>query len=369
MTAEIAAGPARPDLAHPPTPQARRFIVTWLGIVAFLVLCMIALGGATRLTDSGLSMTDWRPTGTLPPLSEAAWEAELEKYRQFPEYQQINRGMSLPEFKRIYWYEYAHRMLGRAIGLSFALPLAFVLWRRWAPGALGRRLVALLFLGGTQGLIGWWMVQSGLVDRPDVSHYRLAVHLTVAFVIYAALVWTMLGLARGHGVARGVSLPRLGGPGSRWAWAFVVLVLVQVVSGAFVAGLKAGHTYNTWPLMDGRFIPQHLWLYTPTWLAPFEHVTFVQFNHRIIAYLLVGFAAVLALRAQGYLGGQRLPDAMRASAQWVFLAVLAQAMLGVATLLSVVPVHLGVLHQIGAVGVLTVALVHARRTTPRHATA
>jgi len=266
-----------------------RAVQIWLACVALLVFAMIVVGGATRLTDSGLSITEWKPIlGAIPPLTEAHWLEALEKYRQIPEYQIVNKGMSLEAFQFIYWWEWSHRFLGRFIGLAFALPLAWF-WLRGhlAQPGLKPRLIAILALGGVQGVIGWYMVMSGLVDRIDVSQYRLALHLNVAFLILAAIVWVGLSLSPG---AR--SGDERIGPGLRWAGVvLLVMLLAQGVLGAFVAGMKAGLAYNTWPLMNGELVPDGLMVMSPWYLNLFENALTVQFNHRLMAYALLAMAA------------------------------------------------------------------------------
>ena len=316
----------------------------WLLTVAFLVFCMVVLGGVTRLTESGLSMVDWRPvTGWLPPLDDAGWQAEFDKYKQFPEYQKVNRGMSLDDFKMIFAFEYAHRLLGRIIGLAFILPLLFFWWR----GLVGRRdippLLGLFLLGGLQGGIGWFMVTSGLVDRPDVSQYRLALHLFAALLIFSLLLW--------RGWMYLAPPPPLKGQAQKlrpYAWLLLAAVAVQIILGAFVAGTNAGFSYNTFPLMDGAFIPDGLGQLQPWWLNLFENTIAIQFDHRIGAYAVTVLALVLVMQT-----ARHLPDDGMMRAAWrVMAAVIAQFFLGVATLLAVVPVSLGALHQAGAVIVL-----------------
>lgn len=332
-----------------------RLVGVWLSAVAVLVIAMIVVGGATRLTDSGLSITEWQPIlGAIPPLSEQDWQSAFDKYRQIPEYHQVNKGMSLEAFKVIYWWEWSHRLLGRLIGVAFALPLAAF----WLMGAIrpgyGAKLLALLALGGLQGFIGWYMVQSGLVDRVDVSQYRLALHLFTAFVILALLVWLALDHAPGERPVRLATLTR----GQRWmAGLLVVLVLVQVVLGALVAGLKAGLTYNTWPLMDGRLIPDGLGLLSPWYANLFENVTTVQFNHRMTAYVLIALAIAHALALSRSADDER----MVRSAWLLAIAILGQAALGIWTLLASVPISLGVAHQGMAALVLVAAVVHLHR--------
>ena len=323
----------------------------WLWVVAGLIVVMIAVGGATRLTDSGLSIVEWRPvTGVIPPLTEAQWQAELEKYRQIPEYQLINRGMSLDEFKVIYWWEWGHRFLGRIIGLAFFVPLVWFWVRRRIPDGMKPRLVGLFLLGGLQGAIGWWMVASGLVDRVDVSQYRLAVHLGMAFLILGAIYWTIRDLAPARSGG--------GGPPSiAWqAGGLTALVFLQIMIGALVAGLDAGLGYPTWPLMDGRFIPNHLFIQEPWHINLFENALTVQFNHRMLAYLLLGLAVVHML----WLWRAEAGRAITRRAGLIVAALVVQAGLGIATLLTGVPVWLALLHQFGAVIVLLLAIEHWR---------
>ncbi|MDF1721942.1 MAG: COX15/CtaA family protein [Minwuia sp.] len=329
--------------------RSRRAVATWLFMVAALVFIMVVVGGITRLTESGLSMTDWHPvTGWLPPIGEAAWLAEFEKYKAFPEYQKINRGMSLEDFQMIFAWEYGHRLLGRIIGLAFFLPMAFFM----ISGAIRRREIPwflfLLVAGGSQGALGWFMVQSGLVDRPDVSQYRLAAHLTLAFVIYALLLLTAWRVREGNSGRAAVVAMR--GP----ATVLAGLVLLQIVIGAFVAGINAGHIYNTWPMMDGALIPDALFATSPAWLALFEDHLTVQFMHRLGAYLLIIVAVLVMLR------GRRIGGRVKPAAMGTLHAILLQVLLGIATLVMVVPVWIGALHQATALVVWTAALWLAR---------
>lgn len=328
----------------------RRWVVVWLFAVAALVFVMVVVGGITRLTESGLSMVEWQPaTGWLPPLSEEAWQAEFEKYQAFPQYQQVNRGMALDEFKAIYAWEYGHRLLGRLIGLAFFVPFVAFL----AMGRIRRAEVPwFLFLfvaGGAQGALGWFMVQSGLIDRPDVSQYRLAAHLGLAFAILGLLLWTGWRLAE-EGRSRAAERTL------RWpATLLGVAVFLQIIAGAFVAGTNAGFIYNTWPLIDGALIPSGLFDFEPAWLAPFEEHLTVQFVHRMIAYLVVGLALWAMLRAR-----RASSAAARRAGTAVLHAVLLQVAIGIATLLAVVPVWLGALHQAIALVVWAAALYLAR---------
>lgn len=327
-------------------------VALWLWAIAGLVFAMIVVGGATRLTDSGLSITEWQPLlGAIPPWSQADWLIAFEKYKQIPEYSLVNAGMTLDAFKAIYWWEWAHRFLGRVIGLAVALPLiAFWMAGRLRPG-LAPKVLGVLALGGMQGVIGWYMVSSGLSERVDVSQYRLALHLTTAFIIFGSLVW----LARdesahfapvsGEAASRAVSTS---------ASVIVALVLMQVVLGAFVAGLKAGLVYNTWPDMNGAFVPADYWTTTPAFLSLFESHAAVQFNHRITAYLLGGVALVHVLA----IVRRPLDHRIRWSAFALLGAVAIQMVIGIATLLAHVPISLGLLHQGGGALVLAIAVWH-----------
>jgi len=309
----------------------------WLYAMAFLVFCMVIVGGATRLTDSGLSITEWRPLlGVIPPMNEADWLAAFEKYKLIPEYQIQNRGMPLSEFKFIYWWEWAHRFLGRFIGLAFALPLIFFTFTRRIGRALWPRLFALFILGGAQGALGWYMVASGLVDRVDVSQYRLAAHLTLAALIFAAIIWVAMGIGRKRKHASSSS--------DWFAVLLVAFVLLQIAAGGFVAGLDAGQGYVTWPKMDGQWIPSGLWEMAPGWKNAFENAMTVQFNHRILAYMLLLATALHAWQSRTL------------SATLLAFAMLAQACLGILTLLLHVPLAAALIHQAGAMIVLALAL-------------
>ena len=325
----------------------------WLLAVAALVLVMVAVGGATRLTGSGLSITEWKPLiGAIPPLTDADWVTAFGKYQQIPQYTKVNKGMSLPEFKTIFWWEWGHRLLGRIIGLAFALPLLWFALRRQLPRGLLPKLVGLLALGGLQAGIGWYMVSSGLVDRVDVSQYRLALHLGTAFAILGGLIWVAMGLRPRD--LKAIHLQTVTSGQRRGAALVLALISLQVGLGALVAGLKAGLTYNTWPLMDGRLIPNGLGTLSPWYLNLFENITAVQFNHRLVAYVVVG-----VVMAHG-LGLIRTADneQLRWSAGLLIAAVVAQLVLGIWTLLAVVPVGLGVIHQTGAAILIGLAVRH-----------
>ena len=322
----------------------------WLVVVALMIVAMVVVGGATRLTHSGLSITEWQPIhGVIPPLNAAQWEEEFLKYQQIPEYQQLNKGMTLSEFKGIFWWEWSHRLLGRLIGAVVLLPLIFF----WATGRiearLKPRLVALFLLGGLQGAVGWWMVKSGLSVRTDVSQYRLATHLTLAAAILAYTVW----------LARGLAPSPLSGSRQRLrgiAGLLLGLTFLQIFLGGLVAGLDAGLTYNTWPLMDGTLVPSGLFALSPWWRNLFESVMTVQFDHRLGAYLLFALAWAHAFQA-------RTTPYARAALGLALLVTL-QAMLGITTLLTVVPLDVALTHQLGAMMVLIAAAVHLRRMWP-----
>jgi heme a synthase len=272
----------------------------WLYAVAALVLAMVLVGGATRLTESGLSITEWKPVmGVMPPLSQEAWHAAFEKYQAIPQYREMNSGMSLEAFKAIYWWEWAHRLLGRVIGVAFLLPFLFFLWRGWIAPSLRPWLWFVFGLGALQGAVGWWMVASGLAERVEVSQYRLATHLLLACLIYVALIFTARRLEAPAGEPAPSALAE-GGYRARIraaAGALVVLVLAQIYLGALVAGLRAGYAYNTWPLIDGALVPDAARLFydTPLWRNFFENVLTVQFDHRMLAYAIFVIALLHAL--------------------------------------------------------------------------
>ncbi|KQT86318.1 COX15/CtaA family protein [Aurantimonas sp. Leaf443] len=342
-----------PALSRPLPKEARhrRAIRLWLFCVAALIVALVVVGGATRLTESGLSITEWKPIhGVVPPLSQAEWQEEFELYKAIPQYRELNADMDLSGFKTIYWWEWAHRFLARTVGVVFAVPLAFFWLTGHIEPFLKPRLLAILALGGLQGFIGWWMVASGLSVRTDVSQYRLATHLTMACIILASIVW----VARGLGERRHVAPPTRGsivvGIG------LVGLSLAQIYLGGLVAGLNAGLTYNTWPLMDGRLVPEGLLQMEPLWRNLFENVTTVQFDHRMGAYLLLAVAALHALVC--WRDDRRSHHTH--SAAMLVAAILVQAAIGVTTLLLVVPIGWALLHQAGGVAVLVVAVLHAR---------
>jgi len=344
------------DLSATQDRHRREIIAAWLFLIIAMVFAMVVLGGVTRLTHSGLSMVEWRPvTGWLPPFGEAAWMEVFDKYKLSPEFQKVNKHMELDGFKSIFWFEFLHRLWGRLIGVAFFLPFVFFLLRGWLNGELIRKLALLFVLGGLQGVMGWYMVKSGLVDRPDVSQYRLTAHFSLALVIIGAIQWVAMGLlfTRPSGAQGGDALKAVGLVVFLWAF-------VTAVSGGFVAGLDAGFAYNTFPLMDGAFIPPDLYGLSPFYLNMFEDITSVQFNHRLLAELLFVLVAILWLRARR----GDLPPRARLAVNCLAAVVLLQVGLGITTLLLVIPVPLAVAHQGGAVVVFMAALWTAREFAP-----
>jgi heme a synthase len=349
-------------MTAPSPPSADlRAVRWWLVTVAALIALMVLVGGATRLTESGLSIVEWKPvTGALPPLGEAQWTQAFEAYKQIPQYRELNAGMSLGEFKTIFWWEWSHRLLGRVIGMVYLLPFLWFLWRGVVRSELGRRLWIIFGLGALQGGVGWWMVASGLSERLEVSQYRLATHLVLALWIFAAIVWTLRRLA---------DRPPQPSPGRLrvTGMALVVLTFVQLYFGALVAGLRAGRAYNTWPDIDGALIPSaaRLWFETPWWRNLFESVLTVQFEHRMTAYLLFALAWLHVADAARARAGSGAVDGALALA----VAISVQATLGVLTLLYQVPIGLALAHQATAIAVLTLAVLQAERLAPRPADA
>jgi cytochrome c oxidase assembly protein subunit 15 len=327
----------------------------WLLFCAATVFVMVVVGGITRLTQSGLSMVEWAPImGIIPPLNEAEWMAVFEKYRLSPEYLKINAGMSLEEFKSIFYWEYGHRVLGRVIGMIYLLPLLYFLARGMVPRGWYARLAALFVLGGLQGLLGWYMVKSGLVDVPHVSQYRLTAHLGLAIVIFATMLWYAMDFLRGERLAAHSSSSYL-----RWtAWS-VGVVFVMMLSGGFVAGTKAGFIMNTFPTMNGQWIPQGVAAMQPFWHNLFENPVTVQFIHRCLAVVVM--VSILAC----FWCSLRQSFATRA---WLLLGVMmVQVSLGISALVLRVPLWAGAAHQAGAVALLAAALYVAHRARKRGA--
>ena len=341
--------------------RARRQVAAWLMACAAMVAAMVVVGGVTRLTHSGLSIVEWKPlVGTIPPLSQADWTALFDKYKQTPEYTKVNLGMSLEGFQSIFWWEYFHRLLGRAIGLVFALPLVWFVIKRAISRAIALRLGGIFLLGGLQGAMGWYRVASGLVDQPRVSQYRLAAHLGLAFAILGLILWVALDLWPAKGAKPASTNLRRGALG------LSVLVFVMVISGAFVAGTHAGFQFNTFPLMAGQIIPSGGFAMTPWWKNPFENVLLVQLDHRLLAYAVTAAVIAMWLRARK---AAEISARARLAAHALLAALGLQVGLGIATLLLVVPVALAAAHQAGAVVLFSVAVWLARDLAPAPAEA
>jgi cytochrome c oxidase assembly protein subunit 15 len=331
----------------------RRAIRLWLLAVAALMFVTVVVGGATRLTESGLSIVEWKPvTGVVPPLDAPAWQAEFDKYKTIPQYRERNAGMSVDEFKTIYWWEWTHRLLARLVGAAFLVPFLWFLWRGWIEPPLRARLWTIFGFGAGLGVVGWWMVASGLSERVAVSQYWLAFHLTLACLIFAAIMWAAQGLLpRAHIVAP----PRI----RAVALAVLAIVIVQIYLGALVSGLRAGLIYNTWPLIDGSLVPEasRLFFNAPLWRNFFENTLMVQFDHRVMAYALELLVLLHAIDvARTLRGGPILTGALALAS-----AVTLQAALGIVALLHQAPLALALAHQAMALVVLAIAVIHAER--------
>ncbi len=323
-------------------------IIIWLLTGCLLIAAMVVIGGITRLTGSGLSITQWKlVTGTLPPLNETQWIQEFDEYKLTPQFQKINSHFELEDFKNIYWWEYFHRLVGRSIGLIFLIPFLYFLVRKKIERSLIPKLLVVFFLGGLQGFIGWYMVSSGLIDNPFVAHYRLALHLVTAFITFGYTLWIALSLMKKE---------ELNAPAfiRTFSWVILVTVLLQLIYGAFVAGTKAGFIYNTFPLMGSSFIPSEMGTLQPAWLNLFENTVTLQFIHRNIAYLLTIMVVVLWI----YSLRNKLQPALHSAVQLMMLIVMFQVVLGIITILNLHlnPVFLGSLHQFGALLVFTVGV-------------
>ena len=325
--------------------SSNKTIAIWLLICCATIFAMVILGGVTRLTGSGLSMVVWKPImGILPPFNQADWEIAFQQYQQFPEYQLRNFHMNLVEFKTIFWFEYSHRLLGRGIGIIFMIPMLFFIFKGMVVRSLVPKLIIMFILGGLQGLLGWYMVKSGLVDNPHVSQYRLTAHFGLAVVIYAYMFWVAIGLL----------YPDKGKKHSLANFSIITasLIFITMLSGGFVAGLKAGLAYNTFPLMAGQWIPEGILSIEPIWRNLFENITTVQFDHRILATLVFVIAIGLWITAQR----TKFPTRIRWAINIFLLVMLIQVTLGISTLLLKVPVVLAAAHQGGALVLFTVAL-------------
>ncbi len=327
--------------------RRNRTMAVWLFIIAAMVFTMVLIGGLTRLTHSGLSMVEWRPlTGWLPPFEESAWEVLFEKYQMFPEFRKKNPNMTLLGFKNIFWLEFIHRVWGRIIGLAYFVPCLVFVMRRWVNRGLLVRYVIIMIMGAGQGILGWYMVKSGLIDQPDVSQYRLAAHLILALLIYGYILWIALALWQNTGFV--LVRSRL----TAWAWALVALIFITAFSGALVAGLNAGFTYNTFPLMDGSFVPDGMFEMKPLYVNFFENIPTVQFNHRILAE----GTFIVAFTFWVYARRLTIPDSFVRALNSLVIVSIIQVVLGISTLVMVVPVSLAVIHQGGAVVLLGVSI-------------
>lgn len=337
-----------------------RVIAGWLLFCALVIYGMIVLGGVTRLTGSGLSMVEWKPImGVIPPLNQQEWEETFEKYKQFPEYEKVNRHFGVEEFKQIFIFEYAHRVLGRVIGILFLFPFLYFLFRKKIKPGLSPKLWALFVLGGLQGLMGWYMVKSGLVDMPRVSQYRLTAHLGIAVVIYGYMLWVAFDLLfpKNNSLTTNINQSNDYSGLKKFALGLMCLIFVMILSGGLVSGSRAGFVYNTFPLMDGRFFPVGLFNMQPAWRNIFEDLTTIQFNHRIMAYvitaLVIGFF-YLCLR-------KKLTGLPRVGAIALMVTLVIQVALGISTLLLIVPVPLAAAHQAGAIALFTASIFTAHR--------
>jgi cytochrome c oxidase assembly protein subunit 15 len=352
------------DTGGEPGARARLQVAAWLLACCALVFAMVVVGGVTRLTHSGLSIVEWQPIlGTLPPINEAQWLETFGKYQLTPEYRKVNQGMSLDAFKSIFWWEYFHRLLGRMIGVVFLLPLVWFWWLRQIDRPLALKLGGIFVLGALQGAMGWYMVKSGLVDNPRVSQYRLTAHLSFALAIYAAMLWTALGLL--YPVARGAVAPPA--PLRRVSWIVTAVVAYTVVTGGFVAGIRAGFAYNTFPLMNGHLVPPEIFMLDPWQLNFFNNMATVQFDHRLGAWLLALLVPWFWLQARR----EALAPRARLAGHLLLGMLALQVALGIATLLLLVPIPLAAAHQGGAVLLVTAALLanHALRAHPTPAQA
>ena len=344
-------------MLNPPTTSANpdhKAIAIWLLSCCAVIFGMIILGGVTRLTGSGLSMVEWAPImGILPPLNQAEWQETFLLYQQFPEYQLKNFHMSLEDFKSIFWFEYGHRLLGRSIGMIFLLPFLFFLFSGKIEKALTPKLIIMFVLGGLQGLMGWYMVKSGLVNDPHVSQYRLTAHLGLAVVIYTYMFWVALGLLypKINDIADS-SDNAIG----RLSLIITGIIIITILSGGFVAGTRAGFAFNTFPLMDGQLIPAGLFELTPVWHNFFENIVTVQFDHRVLATLLFLIIPAFWFKAGELAAKNDLQPLARTGSHLLLAALALQITLGISTLLLVVPVALAAAHQAGAIVLLTAAL-------------
>lgn len=319
--------------------ENNKSVIIWLLTGCILIFLMVVIGGITRLTNSGLSMVDWNLfMGMIPPLNEKEWLAAFHQYQQFPEYQQVNFHFSLEEFKSIFFWEYLHRFIGRLIGMIFIIPFFYFLIKKKLSKKLIIQCLIILVMGGFQGFLGWWMVKSGLVDNPDVSHYRLAIHLIAAFLTFAYTFWVALQLIYHDKERNDVPFMR------KWVFILFVVTIIQIIYGAFVAGLNAGFVMNTWPKMGNEWISSSVTTIDPLWVNFVDGIGGVQFVHRYLAYIVVGLVLLLLLKSTKF----ELNELQKKSLIALLCVVFLQFMLGVFTLLMSVPIWLGVVHQVGA---------------------
>lgn len=332
----------------------RRIMALWLFGMCIMVFVMVVLGGVTRLTHSGLSIVEWNPvTGFIPPMNEADWQRLFEQYQQYPEFKKINPDMDVHGFKGIFWLEFIHRVWGRLMGMVFFFPALFFVVKGWVNRRLAWNFAAMFLLGGLQGALGWFMVASGLVDDPDVSHYRLTAHLGAALVIFGYMLWVAMDLRWPERHAPTGSL-------AGFARAISMLVFATVLSGGLVAGLDAGFSYNTFPLMDGQFVPSGYMDHSPWWLNFFENIPAVQFDHRLLAETTLAAILVFWFRARG----AELSPRARTAVNALLVMALIQVGLGITTLLLVVPVSVAAIHQAGAVVLLAFVLAATHSLRP-----
>lgn len=333
-----------------PEIEMQKPVAIWLLVCCALVFAMVVVGGVTRLTDSGLSIVEWKPiVGSIPPLSESDWEEVFEKYNKTPQYKKVNQGMSPDEFKTIFWWEYFHRLLGRVIGLVFFIPFLYFIVRKKIDQPLGLKLAGIFFLGGLQGLMGWYMVKSGLVDNPHVSQYRLTAHLGLAFIIYGAMFHVAMKLLLPiRTLHKDNKLHSL----YRFSQVLIGLIFLMILSGGLVAGIRAGQAYNTFPLMNGHFIPPEIFMIEPWYRNFFDNIATVQFDHRLIAWVLAILIPVFWFKSRQLI----LSNSTHLACSLFLLMLIVQISLGIATLLMMVPLSLAASHQAGAMLLFTAAL-------------
>lgn len=325
-------------------------LALWLFVCAALIFTMIIVGGATRLTRSGLSMVEWAPMmGVIPPLTDTQWQQKFDEYKHYPEYKKINSDMQLPEFKKIFWYEYSHRLLGRFIGIVFLAPFIFFLIKGKIKRKLAPKLVVIFILGGLQGLLGWYMVKSGLINNPHVSQYRLAAHLISALLIYGYILWVALSLLYANSRE---TVYELKNSLKMLSYIITTVIVLMIISGGFVAGTKAGFAFNTFPLMNNQWLPEDIFSMQPVYINFFENIATIQFTHRIIALSLCLLIPVFWLLSQKI----EMNDEAGMAINLLLLMLVVQVILGITTLIYIVPVPLAVTHQAGAIMLFSIAI-------------